>query len=136
MFVRICGSLCLFILVCLAGCGKNSGLSGKVVFSDDKTPVTQGLVNFVSDKGVARGEIQKDGTYVVGSLKANDGLPQGDYKVYITSSAKKMTDKKLGMVKMENQIDKKYEDAKTSGLTVKVEKTMTYDIEVDRYKGK
>lgn len=136
MSLRIYYSLCLLALVFLVGCGGNLKLTGKVVFSDDKSPLTSGIVNFISDKGVSRGQIQKDGTYTVGSLKEKDGLPPGDYKVYITSSAINIVDKKIGMVRQEYQIDNKYEKADTSGLTVKVDKSMTYDIEVDRYQGK
>ena len=118
----------------MIGCGGNPKVKGKVVFSDDKTPLTQGVVNFVSDKGIARGELDKEGNFVVGSEKVSDGLPPGNYRVYLSSTELYKTDAAGNLAGIEYLIDKKYEEASTSDLTVEVKKSMTYNIEVDRFK--
>ena len=67
------------------GCGQNHSLQGKVTY-EDGTPITAGFVNFSSDTSLSRGKIRSDGSYVVGTLKDTDGIPQGTYKVYITGA--------------------------------------------------
>jgi len=131
-------AMTLLLSAFFVGCSGQPGLKGKIVFSDDKTPVTHGMVNFVSDKGIARGTIQENGTYVVGSAKTNDGLPVGTYKIYFTDTEHyepPAPGSGAGLPKITPLIDKKYSSAETSGLTVEVKRSMTYDIELDRYKG-
>jgi len=77
--------LTLLILVLCLGCGKNVPLRGKVL-DEEGNPITVGMVNFVSDKGLSRGQIQSDGSYVVGTLQERDGLPPGTYKVYVSGA--------------------------------------------------
>ena len=77
--------LTLLVLVLCVGCGKNVPLRGKVL-DKEGNPITRGMVNFVSDKGLSRGEIQSDGSYVIGTHKSNDGLLPGTYKVYVTGA--------------------------------------------------
>ena len=72
----------LLLGVITTGCGKNSPLRGTVTY-EDGTPVTVGTVNFSSGTVLARGTIRSDGSFVVGTLKDADGLPSGEYKVYI-----------------------------------------------------
>ena len=119
-------------LAFVVGCGGQPGVRGKIVFSDDKAPLTRGVVNFVNEGRIARGQIESDGTYVIGSVKANDGLPPGTYQVYLTSTEK--TESSDGGFKREYVIDRKYDNAETSGITVEVTKSMTFNIELDRYK--
>jgi len=123
----------LIAVIFLAGCGGQPGLRGKIVFSDDQSPLTQGIVNFESDQGIARGEVDKNGNYVVGSLKANDGLPPGNYRVYLTGTEIFKSNPAGGLVGIEYPIDRKYESPDTSGITVEVKKSMTFDFEVDRF---
>jgi hypothetical protein len=73
----------LFVTVACIGCGKQLGLSGKVVFSDDGSPVTFGTVCFATSSFQAKGEIKPDGTFTMDSYDAADGLPPGNYKVCI-----------------------------------------------------
>jgi len=83
----------LFVLVPLlfiSGCGKKVPLRGTVVFSDDGSSITSGTIFFTDGKNAARGTIQPDGTFVMGSNELDDGLPPGDYTVYfydVTESA-------------------------------------------------
>ncbi|MDR2169685.1 MAG: hypothetical protein LBP59_06050 [Planctomycetaceae bacterium] len=125
--------LLIFVALIFVGCG-NPRVSGKVVFSDDKSPVPYGMVNFVTDKTIARGPIDKNGNYVVGSLKARDGLPPGEYKVYITDTMKVIPPSgNSGMPKFEMVIHSKYEKPETSGLVLNVKGSQVFNIEVDRY---
>jgi len=138
-YIFISISLSLLFLV---GCGKNVGLSGKVVFSDDKSPVPLGTVGLISESGTfsARGDIKSDGTFDVGSVKANDGLPPGKYRVSV--SAMKLTGmsptgndpESSGDPVYELLIDPKYGNPDTSELTLEITSTKrNFTIEVDRY---
>ncbi|MGL6194072.1 MAG: hypothetical protein ACRC2T_04540 [Thermoguttaceae bacterium] len=121
--------LIVFITL-LTGCSSQPGVKGKVTFSDDGSPLTQGIIVFEASGNVARGEINKDGTYVIGSVKTKDGLPKGQYKVYITETAQ-IAAGPNGPALI-RPIDAKYENPNTSGLEVDVQKSITYDIKVDR----
>ena len=54
-------------------------------FTKDGKPVTAGLVIFepVSQKISARGEIQADGSFQLGTHRDNDGALEGEYKVLV-----------------------------------------------------
>ena len=109
----------LFLLICLvvAGCGKNRKLTGKVTFSDG-TPVTTGLVIFRTDTFLSKGEIQSDGTYRMSSERENDGIPPGEYQVYVSGIMKPPP---AGVMAMPvSLVDPKFENPDTSGLTCKV----------------
>ena len=137
---RIYSFCFIVLLIFLAGCGNGKvSLKGKVTFSDDDSPVPAGTVAFVSGDGkMSRGNIKEDGTYVVWTESDKDGLPPGDYQVFISSALKStLVDEKYGIYDYEQLILKKYEDPGTSGLSVKVDaSTKTYDIKVDRYGGR
>ena len=134
--------LSLVVLLVAVGCSNKVPLSGTVTFSDDGAPLTQGAIFFQSDKIRAQGNIQKDGTYTVGTDKQTDGLPRGAYQVYITGTASLafVADSSMfadggGQRTVETQvIDSKYSDPATSGLSFTVDgKTRTFDIQVERY---
>ncbi len=125
-------TLALSLLV-LAGCGDKVGLKGKAVF-DDGSPVPTGTVCFETDTYLARGDLKPDGTFVVGSLKANDGLPPGKYRVYISGAQKSIGQDKEGMDIYESLIDEKFASGSTSGITIDVTpSTKNFEIKVDRY---
>ena len=132
-------NFCTFVLVALlAGCGgDNVSLKGKVTFSDDGTPLTQGTVAFLKEGKISKGTIKPDGTYIVGTDKETDGLLPGMYQVFISGSEKAIpVDAEAGIYNYEPQIDKKYESADTSGLSVEVNASAkTFDIKVDRFPG-
>jgi hypothetical protein len=110
----------LFV-VFLAGCGGSNSvkLNGKVTF-EDGTPLDAGTVCFETDTYTARGIIKPDGTYTVGSVSANDGLPQGKYRVFITDAEKIVGagDGKMGTAVP--LVDTKFTNGNTSGLTCEV----------------
>ncbi|MCL2120136.1 MAG: hypothetical protein FWH27_17095 [Planctomycetaceae bacterium] len=125
----------LVVAALMAGCGGKPGLRGKVVFSDDQSPVTKGIVVFEneSDKSVARGELDQNGNYAVSSLKANDGIAPGKYRVYLTNTENYKPNPGGGLEILENTVDFKYHKPDSSGLTVDVKKSTTFDFEVDRF---
>ena len=98
---------------------------------------------FDDGKITAHGNIKKDGTFTVGSLRENDGLPEGNYKVAIVGAYKLLpcpqnedTDPKNDIYPppQEQLINKKYESLELSGLTVTVEKSnKPLKISVDRF---
>jgi len=128
-FLKI--TIVLLALAVVIGCGKPK-VKGKVYFSDDKSPVTQGTVLFHRDNEISRGIIQKDGTFVVGTLSARDGLAPGNYRISIKNTQIDISGGSI-MPVFQNVIDRKYEDPGTSELTLEVKKSQTFDIPVDRF---
>jgi hypothetical protein len=76
-------------LLALAGCSGQYSVRGKLVYDEEgKPPVTElagHTVTFSSENlGIsARGEIQPDGTFTLGTDKPGNGVPPGVYKVTI-----------------------------------------------------
>jgi len=127
--------LLMFLVLVVAGCGSgNVGLSGKVTYTDDGSPLTAGTVAFRKDGKIARGRIKEDGTYVVGFEKETDGLPPGKYEVFISGAEKIIGQDKDGENIMEPLIHEKYSNAASSELSLEVtSSTKKYDIQVERY---
>jgi hypothetical protein len=125
--------LCLLLgaILVVVGCG-NPGVHGKVVFSDDQSPLSKGVVVFASENHTARGPIDKNGNYVVGSNRAKDGLPVGEYKVYLTAT-EIYYPPDTGKPLFERVIHPKYEQPETSGFVLNVTKSQVFNIEVERY---
>jgi len=122
--------------IALTGCGDGKvGLKGKVTFSDYGSPLTTGMVYFDNGKELARGRINADGTYVVGSLSKKDGLAPGHYKIYVQAIGPDPSGT-IGVHGLKRQvplIDSKFTSVETSGLECHVERsTKSYDIVVDR----
>jgi hypothetical protein len=74
----------------LAGCGGGTyPVSGRLEYEDGE-PIQGGLagctITFTSEQlGVeARGEIGEDGSFRLGTRRADDGAPPGTYKVIVT----------------------------------------------------
>lgn len=145
----------LILLSVILGCGSNVKFGGRVTFSDDGSPLTTGMVCFESDSFLARGPLNQDGYYDLGSLVLNDGIPKGEYRVYV-SGAEAVEDVEIKQVPgqaghvtrpsmsgtMAGQtftplIDVKYSSGKTSGLTVNIDGTSKkFDFQVDRYQSR
>ena len=116
----------------LAGCGgTNDHLEGKVSF-EDGTPLNLGSVCFLREGFLARGEIQSDGSYVVGSLESDDGLPPGTYQVYIDGAEVENPRSPSGVSAV---IAKELTSPQTSGLSVTIpHEGRTFDIKVSEPK--
>ena len=122
----------LLLLLASVGCSGNISLHGKVHFSDG-APLDTGIVCFQSDKGtVSRAPLQADGTFKVTTVKKNDGIVPGTYKVFIAGAmrgeaipgAKASADGGIPEGNVFPLIDPKLMHPDTSGLTCEVKSGM------------
>lgn len=118
----------LLVLLLLAfvttGCGKYK-VSGKVLFEDDDSPVTRGVITFIGDNVIGSGRIQSDGSYSVGIKTEKDGIPKGDYVVTIETSQPETSGgsgvfANAGAVAFVSITDTQYASSSRSGLTATV----------------
>jgi len=101
-----------------------------------------GTIAFVSGNHQARSNIDADGRYNLGFLKAGDGLPRGEYQIYIRAVRVEVTTgtsvDAYGQPEVIGRNDipliaDKYRNPETSGLTFTADgKTKTFDIQVER----
>jgi len=132
----------LITVIMITGCSDKQPLSGKVTFLDDGSPLTSGTVIFDDGSHIARGDIQPDGTYVVGFQGVKDGIPKGEYSVYIQAIKVEMTtrpdqdgDGRDEVVDMRETplIHQKHMDRSTSGWKITIpSSSKTLDLEVER----
>ncbi|MDG2013461.1 MAG: hypothetical protein P8J33_08150 [Pirellulaceae bacterium] len=81
---------CCVVLLITTGCKQSDNLhpvKGKIVF-EDGSPVMFGDIEFQStlEPINARGKIQRDGTFVIGTRTGNDGALEGPHKVVIVQA--------------------------------------------------
>jgi hypothetical protein len=108
-------------LVCLTGCGSKQPVTGKLVYADNEQPVKElkGFdVTFTSEKlGIsARGTVQEDGTFQLGTEKDKDGCPSGEYVVTVSQPYPRAERPYLG----DRVVDQGYEMPNTSDLRAEV----------------
>jgi hypothetical protein len=135
---RLCVHGIFAVLTLVAsGCGDLNRVKvrGKVVYSDDSSPVTRGVVCFDNDKTMARGSIQPDGSYSIGLGNDGRGIEPGSYKVSILFAQEEISGGTVYAPRYKKLIDDKYASRDTSGLEIVVDPSKTqFDIEVDRPK--
>ena len=126
--VAIVLGVCLLLCV---GCGKNVKVSGKVTF-DDGSPLSIGMVIFRSGATQSKAPIEKDGSYIVGTLKTGDGLPRGQYQVYITGAidSKGISATGAALSPPVELVDSKFTSPETSDLTCEVKGNTVFNITV------
>ena len=110
-------------------------LQGKVTFKEDGSPLNRGMVCFETETYRARGPLKPDGTYQVTSVKANDGIPPGSYKVYIfgAEGASEDTSGRMNAARSVSLVAAKYTNKDTSGISVEVDaKTKQFDFQVEK----
>jgi hypothetical protein len=76
----------IFAILAFAGCGgpRLATVKGTVTFNGK--PVPNGTITFIHEGGsTATGEIQPDGSYVLGTNRRGDGAQPGNYKVVIVA---------------------------------------------------
>ncbi len=114
------GPVLLAMLV--TGCEQgNPTVSGIVVYEDDSTPLDSGMVMFLALEGGkrhARGDIQTDGTYQLGTKKPGDGTAPGKYRVCIVPPDRS-AEVENG-IRVPPLVDSRYLDVRTSGLEFEV----------------
>ena len=117
-----CGLAALgFGLLLLAGCSGRQAVHGKLVYADNDQPVSEldGFdVTFTSEKlGIsARGAVQKDGTFQLGTENDKDGAPPGEYIVTLTQPYRQPDRPYVG----DRVVDEAYEDPEKSDLRAEV----------------
>lgn len=128
IFLAIAFCLTAFSLATISGCGNgNVPLTGHVRFGDGK-PLTGGTVYFIKQGFQASGNLDSNGKFVLGSAKTGDGLPEGEYAVYIGGANPQEDSGKITWI-----IPEKYESENTSGLScVVTSATKNFDIVLER----
>ena len=116
-----------------AGCGKGHvPMGGRVTFADSNEPLTTDAVVFIAQNFQSRGNLDKDGRYTIGSYTDTDGLPPGEYSVYVHGAVRYEEDEK-GRIKTIVLVDPRFTDASTSGLKFHVDgTTRTFDFQVEK----
>jgi hypothetical protein len=117
-------TLTALLLVTICGCGSGSGampdlipVKGKVNYKGQS--LTKGTIRFEPDGGpgrMATGTIQDDGTFVLSTLKKDDGVIAGSHRVYINGT---------GANAKKELIPRKYTQVSTSKLTAEVDSEHT-----------
>ena len=146
MIVRLFSITLLFgVSLFLCGCGKGFSVNGKVTFPDG-TPLTAGFVCFDSATTSFTGTINASGEYQITGAKPGDGVPPGEYQVYI-SGAIQPGNPDIGPVEVDadgnplvKTIDKpdiplihaKFTTKSSSGLQCEVKGKTTFNIEVTK----
>jgi len=119
-----------------AGCNGNVHISGKVTYSDG-TPLSIGQIIFTDYFYMARSDINKDGEYSLHSIRRNDGIKRGTYKVYITGAMRfqpsdDVTENKgLAPSRLDSTeflIDNQYMIPDTSGWEFELKKSQKIDL--------
>jgi hypothetical protein len=110
-------------LLCLSGCGSGGRypVHGKLVYADNEQPVKElaGFeVIFTSEQlhTSARGTVQKDGSFQLGTARADDGTPPGEYVVTLTQPVREPERPNVG----DRVVDRAYEDPGQSDLKAEV----------------
>jgi hypothetical protein len=125
-------------ICCFAGCGRVTKISGTVKFSDGE-PIDFGYVVFDNGHNSYVGTIKKDGTYITGGVKKVEGIPDGVYKIWLTSTEKRteeVYDDNKNLISYTDvpRVAEKYCLAEKTDLTFEVKKggTKIYNIVVER----
>jgi hypothetical protein len=127
----------MLLLIGLTGCSDHIKLSGRVTYSDTNEPLEAGTIIFLAESETfqARGEIEKNGSYILATFRENDGLPPGNYRVYVNSAYRYEIQENRPTVEI-RLITDKYTSPETSGLVFKVDgSTKKFDFQVDRAPG-
>jgi hypothetical protein len=122
----------LFAVLMFFGCGNGFVPFGGKVTTPDDQPYTKGYVIFSNGKESARGKLQSDGTYILDSLRDGDGLSPGNYQVYLADFKENIGTDDNPIY--HSDIDLKYENPETSGLSCEVKKGGKFDFIVDTIK--
>jgi hypothetical protein len=140
--ICLCNIALMAIVLSMIGCSQNVPLSGRITFADNGEPLSEGAIAFVSSTNQARSEIGKDGNYKLGFEREGNGLPKGEYKVYIQALHVELQrgndsdgDGEPDIIRRIETplIAKKYATPETSGLVFIADgKTKTFDIKVER----
>ncbi|MCE9563059.1 MAG: hypothetical protein K8U57_13535 [Planctomycetes bacterium] len=122
------------LLVLVTGCGRAMyPVKGSVHFADG-TPLTVGRVVIESDDGKTGswGAIHPDGTFEMGTLTPNDGVPAGTYRIILTNTTTPPPADLSTPYTPKQLIHAKFANKDTSGITFEVPAQTTWDITVEK----
>lgn len=120
------------LMLVVAGCGPShdaelADVQGIVTL--DGQPVTAGYVYVTPSKGrLAKGAIQSDGSFVLGTYEESDGAPVGEHPVTVLPPP---AVEGAAPPSGERMIPARYAQAKTSGLVAKVDPSGTNDLQLE-----
>ena len=129
------------LLLLLASCGCGNGqfktfpISGSVAFEDGDGYPKFGDIEFYNEanKINARGKLNRDGTFTVGTYEDADGAVEGTHQVIIIQRTRNHLTAQLEQEITHNHgdlIDLKYYDYRGSDLVAKVEASETNNIKL------
>ena len=133
----------VLVFLALTGCGKGFPVGGKVTFPDG-SPLTVGYVCFETPTMTLTGTINSSGEYKISGASPEEGVPAGEYQVYIAGAVKSGSENS-GPPELDSDgnalvrtIDKpdiplihpKYTTKSSSGLQCEVKGKTTFNIEV------
>ncbi|WP_439623458.1 hypothetical protein [Gemmata sp.] len=122
------------LLVAPAGCSRAvHPVKGTVRFKDG-TPLTVGRVVVDSDDGKSGswGAIRPDGTFEMGTLAPNDGVPAGTYRVYLTNTTTPPPADLSAPFTPKPLVNTRFNDKETSGVAFEVPRETTWEIVVEK----
>ena len=133
----------ILLLIFLGGCESGPELAevtGVVVFADGEK-LTTGHVEFETigqQKPISStGAIKEDGTFVLGTYAADDGVMPGRYRAVVISDFQIGTGNERPGLIPEPQVDPRFRDFKTSGLEFEVSPGENrFEISVERARAK
>ena len=126
--------LILLFVACSLGCGNQVKVNGRVTFAEDGSPLTIGSVCFEADGYSAQGLLDHNGNYQLTSIKQNDGVPPGKYKVFIDGALESVGQNRFGPLKTPI-LDRKYTDPHNPAYTFEVNRSnRVFDFTVERIK--
>ncbi|MCF0233467.1 MAG: hypothetical protein HUK22_00650 [Thermoguttaceae bacterium] len=121
------------------GCGEMAQVTGRVTFPDGK-PLTRGQVIFTDDYYMARSDLDKNGEYRLHTLRRNDGIRKGHYRVYFAGTLgfaedegaeeEQSLDASMVLFSVRPLIDLQYASPNTSGFEVDVKRRSKFDFTV------
>ena len=119
------------VVLLIAGCGgpKLCPVKGKVVFPDGQ-PLMGGRVVFettaVTPPVSAQGEIQSDGTFVLGTYKPGDGVLKGKHRALVSPPLPKNLERQGPSV-----IHPRFRNFNSSGLEFNVSSTASNNFTIE-----
>lgn len=122
------------VLVAAAGCARPvHPVKGTVRFKDG-TPLAVGRVVVDSDDGKSGswGAIRPDGSFVMGTLAPDDGVPAGTYRVYLTNTTTPPPADLSAPFTPRPLVHARFNNKDTSGITFEVPKETTWVIVVEK----
>ncbi|MDR2168821.1 MAG: hypothetical protein LBP59_01605 [Planctomycetaceae bacterium] len=114
--------LLVVFCVCVIGCGERRTIITGTVQYADGTPITRGFVIFDNNKNSFFGTIKDNGTYSTGAEKIVDGIPDGEYKVYLGKVNGMKLNQQTRKIEKIEVVDPKFCSADTTDLTFEVKR--------------